>query len=609
MNVRRSKITIADNNHADTLGFCRGRDAVSFSLNRFASFVFILISCLSTAAVWSQPKSDILSPELRNMLPSTDPNASVALIVRFADQVPLSSYGTESRQSIRRKKLITALKKLATDSNSGFLPWARGRGAERVRTLWLINGVALTVPARTVTTLAGWPGIAAISLDDKMAAPSPAVAVPSSPEWNLTMIKAPVLWNSGFTGQNVVVAVLDTGVDVVHDDLQNRWRGGNTSWFDPNGQHATPFDSDGHGTRVAGLIVGGAAGGTSVGVAPGARWIAAKIYDDLGYADYSDIHASLQWALDPDGNPDTDDGARVINGSWGFIGYPNQCLSEFRQDIQTLAAAGIMVVFAAGNSGPYGSSSLSPANYPESLAVGAVDSSGDVARFSSRGPSACDGSVFPELMAPGVAVRTTDLTYGGAFPKSYLTISGTSAAAPHLAGAIALLISALPGVTAPRLTLALLTTAADLGAPGPDNEAGYGLLDVAAAHTRLKIDLAIENDTDKDGAPESLDCDDHDPSIHPGATEIKHDSVDQDCNGYDLTIDITKASFQPRVNSLIVEAVSGLGPLAKLEVVGGGPMVWDRRKSKWSITIRGVTANPGTVTVSGIEGSETADVR
>ena len=170
----------------------------------------------------------------------------------------------------------------------------------------------------------------------------------------------------------MVVANLDSGVDATHPDLAGRWRGGTDSWFDPYGEHpATPTDLTGHGTATMGIMVGGDAGGTSVGMAPGATWIAARIFNDSGMATATAIHAALQWVLDPDGNPATADAPQVVNNSWAY-GSPG-CNLEFQPDLQALRAAGIVPVFAAGNYGPGASTSVSPANYPEALAVGDTD--------------------------------------------------------------------------------------------------------------------------------------------------------------------------------------------------------------------------------------------
>ena len=254
----------------------------------------------------------------------------------------------------------------------------------------------------------------------------------------------------------MVVADMDTGADINHPDLQGRWRGGANSWFDPNAEHSTPYDADGHGTQVLGIMVGGNTGGTSIGIAPGATWIAVKIFNDEGITTFSVIHQGFQWLLDPDNDPNTDDAPDVVNNAWG-IESANNCSTEFMPDTQTLEAAGIAIVFSSGNYGPNPSTSISPGNNTGSFSVGATDNKNAIASFSSRGPSACDDSIFPVVVAPGVNVRAADLTYGGAFPNSYATVSGTSYAAPHISGIMALLIGAFPAASVQDLKLALKT--------------------------------------------------------------------------------------------------------------------------------------------------------
>ncbi len=277
-------------------------------------------------------------------------------------------------------------------------------------------------------------------------------------EPNIAYIDAPALWDLGYRGTGIVVASMDTGVDATHPDLAGAYRGGTDSWFDPYGQHAGPTDLNGHGTMTTGVMVGGSVGGTAIGVAPDARWIAAKIFNDAGVGTSTAIHLAFQWLLDPDADPATADAPTIVNGSWA-LGSPG-CNLEFEPDLQALVAAGIAPVFAAGNYGPSASTSGSPANNPDAFAVGAVDNTGRIASTSSRGPTSCGRTssvTYPAVTAPGVNIVTSDR---GGF---YGSASGTSLAAPHVSGGLALLRQAFPAATTTQLEAALVASAVDLG--------------------------------------------------------------------------------------------------------------------------------------------------
>jgi Subtilase family len=296
---------------------------------------------------------------------------------------------------------------------------------------------------------------------------------------------------SAFFGvaNGVLDQAVECGLDpltISHHDrrgrLAGRWRGGTSSWYDPNGEHpTTPTDVSGHGTWTMGVMVGGDAGGSFVGIAPDATWIAVKIFNDHGMANSTGIHQGFQWLLDPDGNPATADAPDVVNDSWTMSA--SGCLLDFQPDLASLRAAGILPVFAAGNYGPMSGSSRSPANNPEAFAVGATDDGDVLYPYSSLGPSPCGQPVYPQLVAPGVGIHTTDL-YG-----LYADPTGTSVAAPHAAGALALLLQAFPGMSADRQASALANSAADLGAAGADNIYGFGRLDVLAAYQWLGTTL------------------------------------------------------------------------------------------------------------------------
>lgn len=422
----------------------------------------------------------VVDPELQAELRKVSENQPVPVIIRMSDLPDLNGIRHPERR-LRRAKMVQSLKDFAGAKQAKILRYLARRGIS-AKQLWIINAAVATVPARDVDALARLPGVSRIQLDATLSAPNPAVTALAAPEWNLSAVKAPDMWSLGFTGQGVVVANMDTGVDVAHPDLTSRWRGGSNSWYDPHGQHGTPVDINGHGTQTMGIMVGGDTGGSSVGMAPGARWIAVKVFNDAGAALESHFHLGFQWLLDPDGNPLTDDTPDVVNGSFE-TSLAGLCDSRFSTDIQNLKTAGVAVVFAAGNSGPAASSSVSPANAAVSFAAGAVDSTNAVASFSSRGPSACDGSLFPHLVAPGVNVLTTDLSFAGM--GTYNFVTGTSFAAPHVAGGMALLLGAVPGTAPSALEQALTGSATDLGINGADNSFGHGLLNVQAAYNLL----------------------------------------------------------------------------------------------------------------------------
>lgn len=442
--------------------------------------------CLAViAGTFSTSPAGTVAPELLTRLGGLAPAEEISVIVTLTDQQDLHQF-TDRDKKLRRTKITRALRVKAAKSQQPLREFLLKKKVRKIRPFWIFNGMAVTLRADQVPELAARPEVGSLRLDGLLTLPQPAPAATGVPaEWNLGAINAPVLWALGYTGSGVVVASMDSGVDYLHPDLGPRWRGGTNSWYDPNGEHPAPYDNDGHGTGVMGIMIGGGAGGTAIGVAPGAKWIAVKIFDDQGDAPYSAIHAGYQWLLDPDDNGETDDAPDLVNNSWGFSLNPGECLPEFQPDIQALKASGIGVVFSAGNSGPNDATSVSPANYPESFGVGAVDQTGTITSFSARGPSACDLGIFPEIVAPGDGIRTADLTLNGTSPEPYANVLGTSFAAPHVTGAMALLLSVDPQLTVAELEAALVQSAADLGEPGADNAYGYGLLDVAAAYKRF----------------------------------------------------------------------------------------------------------------------------
>jgi len=440
-----------------------------------------------TAAAWAAPqaaapRAAVIAPQLQAQLGAAGQNEMVKAIVVLKSQADLASLRGIARKD-RPGAAARILRARADNTQRALRALLKVRQAQGlvsdIEPLWIINAIAVTATPAVISELAAHQDVREIRPDLAVAAPQTAATATSAPaESNVALVNAPALWDLGYRGQGIVVANMDTGVDVTHPDLASRWRGGTNSWYDPNGEHpATPTDVSGHGTWTMGVMVGGDAGGSSLGVAPDATWIAVKIFNDRGTATSTGIHQGFQWLLDPDGNPATADAPDVVNNSWTMSA--SGCLLDFQPDLASVRAAGILPVFAAGNYGPLSGSSASPANNPEAFAVGATDDADVLYPYSSRGPSSCGQPVYPQLVAPGVGIHTTDL-YG-----LYADETGTSVAAPHVAGALALLLQAFPGMSADRQAAALENSAIDLGAAGPDNSYGDGRLDALAAYQWL----------------------------------------------------------------------------------------------------------------------------
>ena len=438
-----------------------------------------------------------LSADLGKLISDASRNARVPVIVRFKKENEISELGSsynnkhqyQDRSASRptskkqfRKNVFNGLKEQTQRSSAALAGLLRQHGVKtQLKPLWTINGIAFDAPPELLDEIAELPGVTRITADMRLTMnTSQAEEISADPLWNINRLNTSRLWQQGITGEGVVVAIMDSGVDINHPDLSEQWRGGINSWFDPYGEHDFPTDLVGHGTQALGLILGGDESGYQVGLAPEAEWIAAKIFDDGNQTTLSAIHQAFQWLLDPDGDPLTDDAPDLVNNSWGFANTINQCYQEFDEDIRLLREAGIGVVFSAGNYGPFAESSISPANNPGSLSVGSIDQLDEIELLSSRGPGACDGGVFPKLVAPGALVFTTDL-----LPVAYNVVSGTSFAAPHVTGAMALLKSAFPEAPISQIETALYDSAVDLGEPGTDDQFGYGLVDISAAYDLL----------------------------------------------------------------------------------------------------------------------------
>ncbi len=461
----------------------------------------------TSSAAPSQPRSaagtpapaEKIEPELQQSLRTGETD----FWIRFADEPDLSEARQIDDWAERGRAVYDALRASADSAQSDVVAELEEQGVD-YQTFWVTNAILVqSGTADLAATLAGDAAVAEIvepaeftlekpPVAEQSDAAQTAVAAVGGPEWGILDINADDVWATGITGAGITVAGLDSGVDGDHAALRDSYRGFDAAtgafdddynFFDADGvcpDGTGPCDRFDHGSHTMGTIVGDDGEGNQIGVAPGARWIAANGCDSCSN---EAMIASAQWMLAPtatDGT-DPDPGRRphIVNNSWGSE-YPTN--EPFMEDIVAAwDAAGMFSVWSNGNSGPQCETSGSPGSRVLTYSVGAYGENGDIAGFSSRGPGQ-DGEIKPNIAAPGNDVRSAmgDGTYD--------VKDGTSMAAPHVTGAVALLWSAVPALVGDiESTRALLDeTAHDVddttcGGTADDNPTwGEGKLDALA---------------------------------------------------------------------------------------------------------------------------------
>ncbi|MFJ9626056.1 S8 family peptidase [Streptomyces sp. NPDC101175] len=343
---------------------------------------------------------------------------------------------------------------------------------------------------------------------------------------SVPQIGAPTAWAKGYTGKGVKVAVLDTGIDTTHPDLKTQVIAAKnfTTARDTS-------DHFGHGTHVASIIAGTGAksGGKYKGVAPGAELLNAKVLDDEGSGDDASILAGMEWAAAQ--------GADIVNLSLGGADTPG--IDPLEAEVNKLSETkGMLFAIAAGNEGEGGDSTVdSPGSAADALTVGAVDGSDKLAYFSSRGPSA-DNTLKPDVTAPGVKITAAAAKGSyidkevGENPAGYLTISGTSMATPHVAGAAAILKQEHPDWTWARLKATLVGSA-----KGGDYTAFQG------GAGRIQVDKAIAQTVVAE--PSSLDFPLQEWP-HTANTPVTKQLTYRNSGASDITLSLSARGFAPK---------------------------------------------------------------
>lgn len=478
--------------------------------------------------------ADVIDPPLRAAL--TAPGAGpTQFVVEFAGPAGLqtspAAAATDADWGERGAQVVAALQQNAAQAQATARALLIQRGIP-YRDLWIFNALAVAGTWSDAQSLAAQPNVTRVRLPRRYPLHMPVVVQPAgwpaqedkppfdasaSPlfaslgaidthggpalPWGLTKIRADRVWDElGARGEGIVIGSIDTGARVTHGALANQYRGnlGNGrfihhyNWFDPEGDPA-PFDNVGHGTHTLGTILGDDGGEYRIGVAPGATWIAAKGCASNWCTDV-DLALAGQWMLAPtrlDGSqPDPSRRPHIVNNSWGADAWD----PFYQAVVSAWRAAGIYPVFSIGNAGPSCDSAGSPGTYNTALGVGATTSSDQIAAFSSRGPSrdpATPGAIKPDLSAPGESV----LSALAERDDEYGYLSGTSMAAPHVVGAIALMWSASPSLIGQLVLTTQILTSTARAIPNsfncgegvgkaPNNTYGWGRLDAYSATLR-----------------------------------------------------------------------------------------------------------------------------
>lgn len=367
-----------------------------------------------------------------------------------------------------------------------------------IKPYWITNMVFFEGSREAIYAVSALPAVASVGYDapvewiETESAPAPAPPSPNGTEPGLEAIGAPALWAMGYTGYGTRALIVDTGTEPDHPALVNQFL------YNLQSQSSSfvgedVIDCDGHGTHVAGTILGlDRLTNDTIGVAYEAKWMSGIALSGscTGNTSVAGITGMFQWALNPDGDPaTTNDIPDVINNSWRSGSTFCDADGVFNT-YDALYAAGIAVVFSAGNDGP-NPETITPPKFNNwdlvrLFSVGNLNANSPnltISNGSSRGPSICGGTgsllIKPEVSAPGSSVRSAYVGGGYSF------LSGTSMAAPHVSGAILLLKEAFPYLTGEDLMLALYFSATDLGPEGEDNDYGMGIINLPAAYQYL----------------------------------------------------------------------------------------------------------------------------
>lgn len=420
-------------------------------------------------------------------------------------------------KSSKRRFVIEQMKQFSQTSQSDLITHVRSVSKNSqvsgVRPYWIANMICCKADSRAILDIAAHPDVLSVGLN-KLQKMLPDMEVEKDDSdskeitYNISKVNADAVWDIGYTGENVIVAILDSGVNYDHEDIRdNMWQDNNYPFhgYDFINGDNDPKDDYGHGSHCAGTVAGTGAAGSRTGMAPGAHIMAIKVIDSDGYGNLESIMAGIEFAIE--------NNADILNMSLGFRGGGEAERIAIRSSMVNLLEVGLIVSASAGNEGSEDDQMFFPIPnnvglpgacpppwlHPDQIVegglsaavcVGATDVNDVIAPFSSIGPTTWQditgfedypynpgmGLIRPDVCAPGVAIKSLAHKNN----SGYLSANGTSMSAPCVSGVMALLLSKNPDLTPSEICKLLETTAVQLS-DGKSNIYGSGRIDALAA--------------------------------------------------------------------------------------------------------------------------------
>ncbi|MBN2175138.1 MAG: S8 family serine peptidase [Bacteroidales bacterium] len=488
---------------------------------------FLLVFALVAAFIVAQGQtsSSVITPQLTEQMNQKSGNVMIRINIRMAEQFDLSTIQNALNTMDKNDKrlfVVNELKAFRDESQADLLNFIdskiQKKQARLIHSLWITNTVTCFATKEAINELASRTDIDRIDWDEErkmlIGDNRPEPAIPGDPDgteeitWNVSILNVPSVWSLGFTGTGVTVAVIDTGVNYNHVDLQDH------VWTDPSYPYHgydfynydnNPMDDHGHGTHCSGTVAGDGTAGSQTGMAPDATIMCLKVLNSGGSGNESDVWAAIEFAVDHE--------ADVISMSLGWQHSWGVDRTSWRSSFDNAQAAGVISSVAAGNEGnqqgtyPIPDNVRTPGDCPPPwlnpdqtltggtsgvVCVGATDSGNNAASFTSIGPvtwssinpyndyaySPGMGLIRPDVSAPGVNIKSLAHYSNTGYEDGW---DGTSMATPAVAGVMALMLDKNPNLTPVDINMALETTALDLGTSGKDNTYGAGRINGLSA--------------------------------------------------------------------------------------------------------------------------------